>query len=136
MQLSLEVNFLAVIVGGVLYMIVGALWYSPMLFGNYWMKQIGKTVEEIQQSSPLEYGYAFVAALLSTFMLAVFMKALGAATLTDGLMAGGLVWLGFVATTTLTYTIFEGPPKTVWMLYQGYQLLMLLIVGGLLGAWQ
>lgn len=132
-----NINFLGVIVAGVLFMILGALWYSPFLFGNMWLKMIGKTAEEIQQTSkPSDYLFAFIGALLSALILEILLNSLGVTALGDGLLVGVLVWLGFVAASTLTYTTFEGPKMNVWMLFQGYQLVMYLIAAGLLTLWQ
>jgi hypothetical protein len=54
----------------------------------------------------------------------------------DGALTGGLVWLGLVATSTLTYTLFEGPPKKVWALYVAYGLAAFLGMGALIGTWR
>ncbi|MBI2935798.1 MAG: DUF1761 domain-containing protein, partial [Chloroflexi bacterium] len=45
-----EINYLAVIVGVVLNMVAGALWYSPLLFARPWMKEVGMTEEDIRHS--------------------------------------------------------------------------------------
>ena len=37
-----QINFLAVLVGGVINMAVGFVWYGP-LFGKLWLRLIGKT---------------------------------------------------------------------------------------------
>ena len=43
-----EINFLAVLVCGVVSMIIGATWYGP-LFGKKWMKEEGSTEEELRK---------------------------------------------------------------------------------------
>lgn len=135
--MSLEsINILAVIVAAVLYMIVGALWYSPLLFGNLWIRLLGKTSEEIgANTSPTIYLFPMVGAVVAALVLSLISHALGVKTLVDGAALGGLVWLAFVATSTLTYTVFEGPPQSVWLLYNGYQLVAYVLMGALLGAW-
>ena len=40
---SMGINYWAVLVAGVAYMVLGAIWYTPALFGNAWLKAIGKT---------------------------------------------------------------------------------------------
>ncbi len=37
---TIEVNYLAIIVGAVFSMILGAIWYGP-IFGKKWMEIIG-----------------------------------------------------------------------------------------------
>ena len=34
----MSVNYLAVVVAAVVSIIIGSLWYSPLLFGNVWMR--------------------------------------------------------------------------------------------------
>jgi hypothetical protein len=36
-----QLNWLAVIVGGVVYFAIGAVWFTPMLFGRPWQRAIG-----------------------------------------------------------------------------------------------
>ena len=43
---SMAINYWAVLVAAVAYMILGAIWYSPILFGSAWMRLIGKTKEQ------------------------------------------------------------------------------------------
>ncbi|NBC66602.1 MAG: DUF1761 family protein, partial [Bacteroidetes bacterium] len=37
-ELLASLNWLSIIAATVVYFILGALWYSPVLFGNIWMK--------------------------------------------------------------------------------------------------
>jgi Na+/glutamate symporter len=48
---QVDVNYLAILVCGVVFMVLGALWYSPILFGKKWMTFIGKSEEEIKEQS-------------------------------------------------------------------------------------
>ena len=123
-----DVNFLTVIAGGVIYMVIGALWYSPLLFGNMWLGFIGKKQEDIQ-ADPTNYLYAFGAALVMSFFIALFADAVGADKLLEGAEVGALAWLGFVATSNLVYSTFEGPPYKVWALFIAYELVCMVIIG-------
>ena len=42
-----EINYLAVLIATAVTMVLGFLWYSPVLFGNAWVKQIGLNKEEM-----------------------------------------------------------------------------------------
>ena len=44
-----EVNLLAVLVSGVAAMVIGALWYSPLLFGKLWMNGMGFTEAKMKE---------------------------------------------------------------------------------------
>ena len=43
------INYLAVLVCGILAMGLGALWYSPMLLGKMWLVAVDKSEEELKQ---------------------------------------------------------------------------------------
>lgn len=38
-----EINYIAVVLATLSSMLVGTVWYSPRVFGNYWMKAAGVT---------------------------------------------------------------------------------------------
>jgi len=86
------INWLAVIVGVVVSNALGFLWYGP-LFGNAWMRMIGKRREEIQ-SEPSMYIITMVASAITMVVLAVIVRAIGSANLLEGALAGAVTWLG------------------------------------------
>lgn len=128
-----SVNYIAVLLGAVLNMVLGTLWYGP-LFGKLWLKQIGKKQEDIQ-SSPWIYVASFVAAFVAALVLALVIQAFGNTGFFEGLLTGVVVWLGFVATVTLTFSIFEGPKLTVWLIFVLYQLVIFAVEGGVFAVW-
>lgn len=127
------VNWLAVVVGAVVNMVIGFLWYGP-LFGTTWMQWIGKSADEIESDSSM-YIFSAASALVTAFVLALTVAAFGATTLTGGALLGAIVWLGIGASATLVYSIFEGPPLNVWTLHVGYQLVVFVIMGALFAVW-
>jgi RsiW-degrading membrane proteinase PrsW (M82 family) len=130
-------NFLAVVVAGAVYFGLGALWYSPLLFANIFMKYRGLTSAEIQGSGQAtDYLMALVTDLIAALALAVFLRLANATTFVDGLTVGIVVALGFTATSALKYTIFSGPHKGLWVIYTGYQLVGFAIMGVILALWQ
>jgi len=46
------INYLAIIVAGLIPSIVGAIYYGPLL-GKVWRDSLGKTEEELQPSNPV-----------------------------------------------------------------------------------
>jgi len=46
--MNVEINYLAVFVAAIVYYAGGALWYSPALLGNPWMKAAGLDAEKLQ----------------------------------------------------------------------------------------
>ena len=47
---SVTVNYVAVVGAAVVSFIIGMLWYSPLLFGNAWMKAGGFSKKDINKA--------------------------------------------------------------------------------------
>src|SRR3989442_13985646 len=98
-----NINLLAVLVAAVSTMVVGFLWYSPVLFAKPWMREMGydpndkARMEEMKKSAGPAYGGSFVASLGSAFTLALILHGLRAEDLHFGLMGWFHLWLRFVA---------------------------------------
>jgi hypothetical protein len=68
----MEMNFYAVLVAALTTLVVGSIWYSPMLFGNAWMKETGLTEEELKKGSMLKiFGLTFVFSVMFAMILQV-----------------------------------------------------------------
>ena len=127
------VNWLAVLLGTVVSMALGALWYGP-LFGQLWLRLIGKTEDELEQN-PTMYIKTAVAAFLGMLALNVIVVTFGASTFLAGVVLAAFIFVGIGATTTFVYTTFEGPIEQVWALYVAYHLVVYLIMGGIFAIW-
>ena len=135
---EVSINYLAVLVCGVIHMVLGALWYSPLLFGKLWMKVMGKSEEELKEMNQgvwKAYVFSFLGALVMAFVLAHVIDYAQADSIIDGLQGGFWVWLGFVVTTSMAGILFEGRPKGLYFIYNGYQLVSLLVIGVILAVW-
>ncbi len=135
---EVSINYLAVLVCGIIYMAVGALWYSPLLFGKIWTAAMGKTEQELKEMQKgvwKTYLLSFISALVMAFVLAHIIDFARADTAVEGLQTGLWVWLGFVITTGLAAVIFEGRSKRLYFIYNGYMLVTFLIMGLVLAVW-
>ena len=133
---EVNINLLAVLIAAVINMVLGMLWYSPVLFGKTWLVAIGKTQEEIKQGStgPL-YMVNTIASLVLAYVLAHFVDYTQAKTAAQGAQTGFWIWLGFVVTTVLPTYLYEMRPKKVYFIYITYQLLSFIIMGVVLAIW-
>lgn len=130
----LDFNWLAVLVSAVVFMVVGALWYGP-LFQKSWMRLSGMTEESARQGATQAYITMFFVAAVTSIVLAVFVKTLNATTFVDGMIVGFFLWLGFQATVMLNSVIFEKKPFALYCLNAGYNLIVIVIAGGLIAIW-
>ena len=133
------INYLAVLVCGGVHQVLGALWYSPLLFGRPWLKAMGKNEEEIKAQKPpnwIGYLVSFAGALITAFVLAHVLEAFQATSVTAGLQGGFWVWLGFVIMGGLGSVLFEGRRFALYALYNAYFLVSLLLMGIILTVWR
>ena len=69
----MEMNFYSVLVAAATTLVVGAIWYSPKLFANAWMKESGLTEEQLKKGNMLKiFGLTFIFSI----MIAMIMQAL------------------------------------------------------------
>lgn len=139
---NVPVNFLAVVVCAVANMILGMLWYGP-LFGKKWMELVGMTpkkTEEAKKGMVNSYAITFLLSLLAAYVLDHFIwfTSPGSVTVTIGIKTAIWAWVGFVATTSAANYLYH-PDKRPWALYvldNGYNLVMLVILGIILSVWR
>lgn len=131
---NVDVNWIAIIVAAIVPMVLGALWYSPVLFAEPWMRAVGRTREELGDAA-LGYLLSAVGAFLASYALARIMRWAEVDDLWNGVLVGALVWVGFVATVLAVTTYFGGRPRALWAINAGYQLVALVLMGAIHGAW-
>ena len=130
MTVNFAVNYLAVIVAAIAAVVIGFVWYAPQVFGDRWMKYLGKTRAELGQPGPA-FGLAIVAALVNAWVLALFSTNLGGTSLTDGIELGILVWLGFMATLTAAETVFLKKPWGLWFLNNAHNVIAQVVMAAI-----
>jgi hypothetical protein len=129
-----QVNWIAVLLGGVLSMVLGFLWYGP-LFGKLWLRTIGKREDELKSSAGM-YILAFVAALATAYVLAVLVSALGVTTWWRGAILGAVVSVGVGAASALVNGLFMRTSFASWLLFAFYQLVLYTVEGIVFAAWR
>lgn len=69
----MEFNVLAILVAAIVPLVIGFLWYNPILFGNAWMRESGMTEEKIKNGN---MALIFGVSLLLSIILAFFTQVL------------------------------------------------------------
>ena len=118
---------------------LGALWYSPMLFAKAWVAAHGYTeadVKAMQANAPKAYGISFLCFLLMAHVLAWLVHLTGASNWMYGLHLGFLGWLGFALPLGLTAHVYSNKKLATFLIDLGYQFVYLLLMGAIIGAWQ
>lgn len=128
-----EVNYLAVLASTIATMVIGFLWYSPVLFGHAWVKQQGKKMEEMSGGGPLTYILTAFTALAGAYILALLMTLTDERTIASGLCMGLLIGLSISAKIGMNF-LFEGKTRVLYFITIGYHLVSYLIAGLIIGA--
>lgn len=161
----MEFNFLAVLVAALVPMVLGFIWYGPMLFQKAWMRESGMTEEKMKGSNMgVIFGLSFVLALLLAFFvqfLAIhqtgvlsliggdptaegvlpsfqaFMDDYGSdfRTFKHGVLHGAIAGIFFVFPIMATNGMFERKSWKLTFINVGYWTLALALMGGIVCAW-
>lgn len=119
---EITVNYLAVVLAAVAFMVIGMLWYGP-LFGKKWKELMGLTDESVKtmKMTPSQAMIGgFITSLIMAYVLsysAFVWKAFFGTSVSDVVFALQLafwIWLGYVATTQAGGVLWEGRP---WKLF-------------------
>lgn len=132
MDLS-QISILAIVLAVVANMIIGALWYSPVLFANVWMKSLGKTPEELHTSNPnIGYGLTTLAGIITAIILSLVITMLDSVTVGGGALIGFLAGAGIASARELSPTFFEGRKYTLFFISAGYHIVSLTVMGAII----
>jgi len=122
-------NWVGVIVCVVVAGIVGFVWYSKFLFLNPWLAGIGKGPEFAQRPNPMNYVVMIVASFVQALFLDALIRIMGSTGVAGGVLAGTIVWLGFVATTSAANAAFAARGWKLWGIEAGNHLVTLVLMG-------
>src|SRR5437016_6328397 len=98
--MSESINYLSVLLAAVASMVVGFVWYGPMLFGSRWMKLMGLTkadMDAAKKQMGVMYGKSFIAALVTAYVLAYILALTGSMNTMAAVTVAFWAWLGFIA---------------------------------------
>lgn len=132
-------NITLILVATVATFVLGALWYSPLMFGKLWMQIMEVThlskeeLQKMQKEMTPFYLLQLVLTLITTFVLASnlsFNNLSGAAAYSYAFF----MWLGYIAPVQIGTVLWGRTQKKFWikqiLVMVSYQL-----VAVLLSAW-
>jgi len=134
----MKTNYLAVIVSAIAYWFLGAIWFA-VLFSKPWMQLENIPPEQAAAmkgaASAFPYIMSFILNLIIAFVLAQLCAWRNATTAARGASLGVLLWIGIVGPITYTTSMYEMRPLNLFLINEGYVLVGLFLMGGILGAW-
>jgi hypothetical protein len=130
------INIWAVVVSAALAFILGGMWYSPIMFGKAWMKELKLTDEDLAKANmTMLFGLTFLISLVISFCLAAFLNdpSIG---VKEGTMYGFLTGFGWVSMSIGMIYLFSRYSFKLYLIDAGYQIILYTLIGAILGAWK
>ena len=132
MGLFIQIDIAAVLVSAIVGFIIGALWYSPMLFGDRWMKLMKISKKEIEKSQKEGMAgtmfSAFIAVIITALVLNVLVVSMLVSTPYFAAKLGLLLWVGLIAPTFLNGVLWEKLPMELYLIRSSHYLVALVVM--------
>ena len=119
-------------------MIVGAIWYTPKVFGTYWMKQSG-----IDPNDGAPFVRPLVVTLIVSFITAwvlagaayISLQFYGGSFFWNAVLTAVILWAGFTAARFVTHDQFDRRPPGLTILNCAHELVTLVVMAIIIGVW-
>lgn len=134
MSLDLGVNYVAVLVATIAVMVFGFVFFLPQVFGARWMALIGRPGEQMRPGP--EFVVSIVAAFVNAWTLAVLARSVDASTISDGLVLGALVGVGFFGAAFAANTVISKRPWSLFAIDAAHGLIGQMIMAAIVAAWR
>ncbi|MCH7320455.1 DUF1761 domain-containing protein [Solibacillus sp. MA9] len=113
-------NYLAILIGGILYMFYGAIYYSIL---------VGK---ENQSKGALKYVFSVIVAFISSIFIAILVQVTSSNSLLEGAAVGGIIGI-LISIVYLKNTLFGLVNKRNCLIAIGDHLIIFTLLGALHG---
>jgi hypothetical protein len=124
----------AVLLSSLISFAIGALWLSPALFGNLWLKSLNIPPHDYSlyiNGRTYCWLAAFVAGLNAG--ISVVVDLMGYSNMREGIYGGIYMWVIFIIPQ---FAVFERRPIFLYAIYSGYFLVMFVISSALFAMWR
>jgi hypothetical protein len=119
--------------------VVGSIWYTPKVFGNYWMKAANVTPSGNASDAVRPIILTVVVSFVTAWVLAgaayIAWQFYGGSFLANSVVTTIILWAGFTAARFVTHDAFDGRPARLTVLNVAHELVTLVIMALLIGIW-
>lgn len=118
----MEIPHLPILLATLVQFLLGALWYSPLLFGKVWMEIMEcanlskEELQKMQKEMTPFYVLQFLLTLIFTSILAfdLYYAQVASLGLSPYVIAGG-IWFGFIVPTQISGVVWANTKKKYWL---------------------
>ena len=134
-----EINYWAVVLATLSSMIVGSIWYTPKVFGNFWMKASGVTPSGNARDAVGPILVTLVVSFITAWVLAgaafISQHFYGGSFLANTVVTAIILWAGFTAARFITHDAFDKRPTRLTVLNVAHELVTVVVMALIIGVW-
>jgi len=133
-----QVNWLAVLVAAIAIFILGALWYSKVLFANKWIKSHGINVTDpnMRQGLAQMMLVSFILMVITTTGLALLVVRLDLRETMSGVKIGLATGVCFAFTSVSIAYLYQKKPFAAHIIDGGYHIVGYILAAIILCMWR
>ncbi|MBN2347771.1 MAG: DUF1761 domain-containing protein [Bacteroidales bacterium] len=131
-----QINYLTVIAAMITHQVIGALWYSPLLFGKHWANEVNIDFSKVNKTEAQKgFLYSALLSIIGMLLIAMLIDASRAYTFFYGALIGLISGVIVAIMTGINY-IYESRSVKLFLITSLYPVLSFIISGGIIGLWQ
>jgi hypothetical protein len=134
-----DINYWAVVLATLSSMVVGSIWYTPRVFGNYWMKTAGVKPSSNSKDAVWPIVITLLVSFVTAWVLAgaafIAWDFYGGSFLVNAIVTAIVLWAGFTAARFITHDAFDGRPSGLTVLNIAHEFVTLVIMALIIGVW-
>jgi hypothetical protein len=130
-----DLNWLAIVVATLAWFAFSAVWYSVPPLSNAWQK--ASKVDMTADGPPLVTLFipTLIGYFVTTIVIALIARAIGAAEVVDGIILGIVLGVGFGAVGALVSQVYERKGSTYWVINGVNAIIAFMIVAVIVTVW-
>jgi hypothetical protein len=123
-----QISYLAAGAAAIVTFVIGGIWYSPVLFGKIWQREVGLTDQQLANSNMARiFGTALVLSFVAAVVFALFLGPRPSMPL--GLGAGFAAGLCWVASSIGINYLFARRSMKLFLIDGGYHTIQFTLIG-------
>ena len=135
--MTVEVNYVGVVLAAASSLAVGYIWYAPKVFGNRWSKLTGVTQGQLKKGMVRPLLIMVAASLITAYILAhvTFLAHdfFRNSFLQDAVTTAFWLWLGLAAMRLLAHDVFERRPTQLTLINVANDFTTIIAMGVVIG---
>lgn len=126
---AIDVSILAVVLASVAHFVLGAIWYSPMLFSKQWAAALNIKMDGSGGSIAMPLVVNALGCLVTSTIVGILYLWGGGDGPLDGIVCGLLVGACIIAVENLNRPMYERAPWALYWINSGYSIAAFALVG-------